>query len=50
MKSGERHMTDGVELPNQVVIRTFGEKETYKYLWILKANTIKQEEMKEKIF
>ena len=22
----------GVELPNQVVIRTLGEKETYKYL------------------
>ena len=28
MKSGKRHMTEGVELPNQIVI---GEKETYKY-------------------
>ena len=43
MKSGKRHMTEGVELPNQVVIRTLGEKETYKYLGILKADTIKQE-------
>ena len=25
-----------------------GEKETYKYLWILEADTIKQVEMKEK--
>ena len=38
-------MTGGVELPNQVVIRTFGEKET---LGILEADTIKQVEMKEK--
>ena len=31
MKSGKRHMTEGVKLPNQVVIRTLGEKETCKY-------------------
>ena len=30
-------------------IRTLGEKETYKYLDILKADTIKQVELKEKI-
>ena len=48
MKSGKRLITEGVELPNQVVIRTLGEKETYKYLGILEADTIKQEEMKEK--
>ena len=41
MKSGKRHMAEGVELPNQVVIRTLGEKETYKYLGILEADTIK---------
>ncbi len=29
-KSGKRLITEGVELPNQVVIRTLGEKETYK--------------------
>ena len=32
-----------------VVIRTLGEKETYKYLGDLEADTIKQVEMKEKI-
>ena len=50
MKSGKRRITDGMELPNQDKIRTFGEKETfYKYLVILEADTIKQVEMKDKI-
>ena len=49
MKSGKRHLTDGTELQNQDQIRTLGEKETYKYLAILEADTIKQVEMKEKI-
>ena len=49
MKSGKRHMTDGMELPNQYRIRTLGENETYKYMGILEADTIKQVEMKEKI-
>ena len=49
MKSSKRHMTEGVELANQEKIRTLGEKEIYKYLGILKADTIKQVEMKEKI-
>ena len=49
MKSGKRHLTDGIELPNQDKIRTLAENETYKYLGILKANTIKQIEMKNKI-
>ena len=31
MKSGKRHMTEGMELPNQDKIRTLGENETYKY-------------------
>ena len=48
MKSRKRHMTDGVELPNQEKIRTLGEKETYKYSRILEADTIKQVEMKKK--
>ena len=42
-------MTEGVEEPNQVVIRTLGEKDTYKYLGILETDTIKQVEIKEKI-
>ena len=49
MKSGKLHLTDGMEPPNQDKIKTLGEKETYKYLGILEADTIKQEEMKEKI-
>ena len=35
MKSRKRQMTEGIELWNQVKIRTLGEKETYKYLGIL---------------
>ena len=46
-KSGKRHLSDGMELPNQDKIRTLGEKETYKYLGILEADTIKQMEMKK---
>ena len=38
-----------MELPNQDKIRMLGVKETYKYLEILEADTIKQEEMKENI-
>ena len=49
MKSDKWHLTDGIELLNQDKIRTLGEKETYKYLGILEADTIKQVEMKEKI-
>ena len=32
------------------IIRTLGEKEAYKYLGILEADTIKQVEKKEKFF
>ena len=48
MKSGKRHITDGMELPNHNKIRTLGENVTYKYLGILEADTIKQVEMKDK--
>ena len=41
MKSDKRHITEGVELPNQKIIRTLGEKDNYKYLGILEADTIK---------
>ena len=49
IKSGKRHLTDGIELPNQDKIRTLAENETYKYFGILEAVTIKQVEMKDKI-
>ena len=37
-----------MELPNQDQITTLREKETYKYLGILEADTVKQVEMEEK--
>ena len=46
MKSGKRHITDGIELPNQDKIRTLAENEINKHLDILEADTIKQVEMK----
>ena len=49
MKSTKEHMMEVVKWPNQVITRMLGEKETYKYLGILKADIVKQVEMKEKI-
>ena len=49
MRSSNGHMTDGMELPNQDKFGTLCENETYKYLGILKAGTIKPMEMKDKI-
>ena len=49
MKSGKRHLTDRMEQSDQDKIRTLAENETYKYLGNLEADTIKQEEMKDKI-
>ena len=42
-------MTDGMELPNHVRIRTLEENETYKYLGILEADSIKQVLIKDMI-
>ena len=47
MERGKRQKTKGTELPNQDIIRTHGEKEIYKNVGILEADTIKHEEMKE---
>ena len=49
MKSGKRHITDGMELPNHDRIRTLEENETNKYLGILETDTIKQVQMKDTI-
>ena len=38
-----------MKLPNQDKIRTVGEKETYEYLGILEADTIKHVAIREKI-
>ena len=48
IKSGKWYTTEGIEPYNQEKIRTLGEKETYKYLVILEADTIKHSVMKEK--
>ena len=48
MKSGKCYKKEEIELPNQDKIRTLGEKETYKYLGILEADTSKHAKMKEK--
>ena len=47
MKSGKRHLTNELELPNKYKIRTPGKKKTNKYLDVLEADIIKQVEMKE---
>ena len=39
---------EGIQLLNQERIKTLVEKEYYKYLGILEADTIKQRERKEK--
>ena len=43
MKSGKRHLPDEMELPNKDKLNRHWEKETYKYLGILEANTSKVE-------
>ena len=48
MRSGKAQIIKRIELSNQESIRTLGQKENYKYLGILQANSIKQVEMKEK--
>ena len=47
IKSWKRLMTEGIELPNQEKFKTSGEKETYKLLGILEADTIKQVKTKK---
>ena len=47
IKSGKRHITEGVE-PSKQVIRKLGERETYKYLGTMESDPIKQADMKEK--
>ena len=49
MKSGKRHLTDGMDLPNQDNLRTLEKKQNNKYLGILEDDTIKQVDMKNKI-
>ena len=50
MRRGKRKMTEWREPPNQEKIRTLREKEAYKYLGILKADTLKKDEDERKYF
>ena len=43
MKSGKRHMTEGLDLPNQEKIRTLDEKETSRGTKMWKSNKTKKE-------
>ena len=38
MKSGKRHLTDGMELPNQDKIRTLAENETWAFWRLIPSN------------
>ena len=42
MRSMTQYMMELVELPNQENIRMLKKKETYKYLGLFEADTIKQ--------
>ena len=46
LKSGEKKTVERIALLNQESIKTFGEKESYKYSGIFEADTIKQIDMK----
>ena len=46
MKSRKRRMTEGGKQPNQVVIKTLIENESYEYLGILEIGYIKYMEIK----
>ena len=49
MKSGKRHLTDGMELPNQDKIRTLREIETCRHLGILDQTSGDERKNKERI-
>ena len=48
MRRGKQQIREIIEIPNKEKTRIRGEKETYKYLRILEADTVKQMEMKKK--
>ena len=48
MRTRRRQINEGMESPNKKKIKTLGEMESYWYLGILEANTIKRVEIKEK--
>ena len=49
MKKGNRETTEGIEQPNQEIIRMLTEKENYKYFKISETDIIKLTQMKGKV-
>ena len=49
MKKGEIIKLDGIELPNDKVIKSLEEGESYKYLGLLEADKVIVNEMKDKV-
>ena len=49
MKKGKYHHSKGIQQPNEETIREIGLDEGYKYLRILEADGVKDNEMREKI-
>ena len=47
-ESDKKRNNEGTELPNQESIRILGEKENYKYLGILEADTSHKQRRKKK--
>ena len=48
MKSEKQQIMEEIGLPNQQKIRPFGEKQNYRYLGLLDADTIRHAKIKEK--
>ena len=49
MKRGKIIKLDGIELPNDKVIKSLEEGESYKYLGVLEADKVMVNEMKDKV-
>ena len=49
MKRGKIIKLDGIELPNDKVIKSLEEGESYKYLGVLEADEVIVNEMKDKV-
>ena len=48
-KRGKIIKLDGIELPNDKVIKSLEEGESYKYLGVLEADKVMVNEMKDKV-
>ena len=49
MKRGKIIKLDGIKLPNDKVIKSLEEGESYKYLGVLEADKVMVNEMKDKV-